>query len=258
LAATALSPKRESPGMLKALLVLLFFYVAGLAVQMPMGLIVSLISLPPEVRLAGAEDSAWGGTIESLTVAGRDIGSIEYSFRPGKLLLGKIEYTLVLDGEDSRIEARLNRSLWSGVAGLQAVHGEVDASVFGELLPPSIAPRGRILLALDSLELRVGDDVHVAGKVEWQNLEFVLNDEVSFGTVVLDARPENGGTLVEVTSRNGELLVSGKVSIEASGDFATQIEFRPGKGITPAGRSLLGLVGSVDAGGVLKHAGKLF
>jgi hypothetical protein len=248
----------KGPGLVGALLVLACFYLLGLIVQMPMRVLVGLVPLPPEVRLAGQDDSAWVGTVESVIVAGQDLGSLDYLVSPWRVLLGEIQYAVALDTGEGRIETTVNRSLWTGTVTLGDLRGEVNATVFHDLLPVAEVIRGQVSVALDSIVWRRGEHFHAEGRGSWRSLVLGPGEGVLFGNLDFELRPQDAGTLVEFASRDGEVLAAGTVFLDTAGGFESSIEISAGNALTPAGRSLLNLVRSVDDDGILKHAGKLF
>ena len=225
---------------------------------MPMRVLVGLFPLPPEVRLEVGDDSAWAGTVESVRVAGKNLGSLDYVISPWKGLLGEMQYSVALDTGAGRIDAIVNRSLWTGTVKLRNVRGEVNAALFHDVLSANAVTRGQVLVELDSIALRRGEYIHAEGRGEWRNLVVELGGGIRFGSVDFEVRPENAGTLVELASRDGELLAAGSVFIDAEGGLESRIELREGDALTAAGRSLLNLAGAVDDGGILKHAWQLF
>ena len=252
------SARRKLSGVAGPLLLLVFFYVSALVVLMPMRVIVGVLPFPPAVELHGVDDAAWAGTVQALLVAGKHLGSLDYEMSPWSLLLGEIQYSLVLHTGAGRVDAIVNRSLWTGAVSLRNVRGEVDAALFRDLLPVASVTRGELFVALDSMAVQLGEYLHVQGRVEWRDLVVGFDDAIRFGTVDFELRPENAGTLVELASRDGEVLATGNVFIDAEGGFESRIELQAGDALTVAGRGLLNLVGSVDDGAILKHAGTLF
>lgn len=239
-------------------LFLLIVYLSGLVVLMPLRVVVGLFPLPPDVRLYGANDSAWVGEAESLLIAGRDMGRLEYVVHPWTWLLGRLEYDLVLDDGANRIEMVINRGLWNDALGLGNARGMVDLSLFGQFLPEPLVAGGAMSIALTSGHWLPGEFLRFNGEAQWDNAVFGLVEGVRLGTVDIDLQAAGDGTRIEFDSRRGEVLAAGNLILEADGRFDSQIELRPGEGITPAGRRLLGLVGLVDGGGMLNHAGTLF
>jgi hypothetical protein len=250
--------ERRVPGAAGALLLLAFVYLLSLVVQMPMRVLVGLFPLPPEVRLDVGGDSAWSGTVTSVLVAGKDLGSLDYVINPWRALLGEMQYSVVLDTGAGRIDAVVNRSLWTGIVNLRNVRGEVNAALFQDVLSAPAATRGQLLVAFDSIALRHGEYFHAEGRAEWRNLVVELGEGIRFGSVDFAARPENEGTLVELASRDGEVLAAGTVFIDPEGGFESRIELREGDALTAAGRGLLNLADAVDDDGILKHAWTLF
>ena len=241
-----------------ALLVLAFFYLLGLAVQMPMRVLVGQLSLPTGVHLDGADDSAWAGTVRTVVVAGRDLGRLDYVINPWKIFRGEIEYSVALDTGRGQVDAAIKHSLWSGAFGLRDVRAEVDARLFEGFLMAADVARGEVFVLLDSIAFRRGDHFHMDGRGEWRGLLVGSGNGVGFGTVDFELRPESAGTVIDFASRDGELVAAGNVFIDAEGRYESRIQVREGDALTDAGRSLLNLVRSVDDEGILKHANKLF
>jgi general secretion pathway protein N len=188
-------------------------FLATLAMFLPASLISS--ALPPNVTTGALTGTVWQGAADTVTVAGRPVGNLQWRVQPVRLLSGQlaVDVELVRDTAQARAGLALATGQKLDVVNLTANWPLAE-------LPIQAVPRGwtgDVEVAMPRLRFEKGAPVDLLGTVDLRGLQQNGADAGSF-RVTFD---EN--------ARQGEQLVGRFESLEGSLDVSGTITLAPGR-----------------------------
>lgn len=203
--------------------------------------------LPPDIEMRGVAGTIWSGQASGLNVRGAELGAIDWSCRPWRLLALEWSCRVRLrppGGElDGDVAIGLDRELVAS-----GVTGEVPIAAFEGIA----TPRGWTgLLALDIERLRFVDrrPAEASGQLFVRALkapgprgELLGDFELVVGEGAVGSEKLSG----RLRDLGGPLRVRGAIELDRSGRYLMQGEVAPGPGAGPAIFDTLAFLGPPD------------
>jgi general secretion pathway protein N len=92
--------------LIKKILIGVVIYLVFLVVYLPAGVALRLAPLPTNLSLGGVQGSLWSGSVETLTMAGRQVEQLRWDLNPWPLLLGRVELDLQLGSRAAAVSGK--------------------------------------------------------------------------------------------------------------------------------------------------------
>jgi general secretion pathway protein N len=209
-------------------------YLVFLVFTMPAAPVVSWLS-PAEnnVRISGVSGTLWSGQALAVETGKLGLQDLQWHFRPMALFTGALEFALSARLGAERVHARAGVSLL-GNKRLTQVQGRVSLDdVLKRLAVRQVATAGLLQLDLDKVLLNDGSLPLMEGSVSWKPARIVAPVELDLGGAELNMHMEGDGTVGDLEASGGQLLVQGKVELNADGQYKLDSELRAQGDVPP-------------------------
>ncbi len=232
----------------------LFFYLLFLTLQTPLAWLVARVPAESPIQLHQASGFAWNGSVRKVIWQAEsdriDLGRLDWQWRPGELLDGRIGFDFQLGRAVSTIHG--SAMLGRNNLVLNNLRGSVDAALLGFVSRPLslLQPQGNVLLDVDSLSL-TRKRIHGSGRVDWQNAKSALvAAPLGDYRAKFNADPDGRRMLIDVQTLQGPLSMNGNAEYLPGKELRGTLRLTP----PPAEggqiyRPLLSLLGRPDANG---------
>ena len=184
------------------------------------------------LSLQSVSGTLYSGKAERLVIDGLGMGPVDWSLRPLPLLLGRLEYRLVLKDPAFRGEGNVGTGL-GGRVYLHDLQADVQAdSLVSHFSPLPVQISGGVKLLIESMELVDGFPRELSGRIDWTDALIVEPVALSLGHVEATLHSE-ADTLISHVSGTGETALEGDVSLTRDGDYRLNLLLTPGAGESP-------------------------
>jgi general secretion pathway protein N len=178
------------------------------------------------VLLRGVSGSLWSGQAARVVYQGNDIGAVHWQFRPLRLLTGDIEYRIELLDEQGGGSGLLALSFGGRVHGRDLDLQLPPAGLINRFSPIGVVTGGSLVLQLQHFELPGKLPAAIQGTLRWQGARLSSPMELELGDLALDLASA-GDDLVATVAEGGRLGLSGKISLQAGGRYAVDLQLHP-------------------------------
>lgn len=230
-------------------------YLVFLAAGLPAALVLQHIELPPEVGWEQAQGTVWGGGLQAPWWRGMRVESLEWRFRPWRLVIGEAAVQARVVAPGVELAGDVAFALWSRRVSLSDMRGEGTAAGIARALGLPVGLEGGFRLDIDALTVPVMDAPAGTGRLDWRDAALIAGSSMGLGrvTAVLD-----GGRL-GVEARGGEVNVDGHVELTAGPGYRLDLLLAPTAAAKESTRQLLESMTPAGRGGRhrLRHAGQL-
>jgi general secretion pathway protein N len=207
-------------------------------------LFILLITLPADHAVKWLEKNAAGLDLQSvsgtlfygkagrLVMRGLGMGPVSWSLRPLPLLLGRLEYRLVLKDPAFQGESIAGTGL-GGHIYFHDLRAELKPDyLVNHFSPTPVHISGSMKLLIESMDLVDGFPRELSGHLDWTDAQIVEPVALSLGHVEATLQSE-ANALVSRVSGSGETALSGDFSLTQEGDYRLKLLLTPGAGVSP-------------------------
>jgi|GEM_PF-1103558 len=215
------------------LLVGLLAYAAFLLAQAPASLAIQRLEDRLPARLTGISGTVWSGHASRVSTGEVLLGELGWQLQPMALASGRLSAAVQLEGPllgRARISMQPDASLAVTGASLR-----IAADLVNELLRLPAAIGGELLVDIERLELPPGPPFEgtlpeVRGQITWPEARVPALLDAPLGEFVLDLRRAGDHIEGRLKSADGQLDASGRIDVDARGNFdlSLQVEARTG------------------------------
>ena len=234
-------------------------YLLFLLINIPADVVWSFI--PQQYKrgliVSNLQGSAWSARADNIIVNNYELGRANWRLNPLSLITGKL-------GGHVRVRNAMGQA--QGDFTLQAdqlvelsdLSGEFNAA----LLDPALRPltlAGMLRTELSTLQIQPKVQLSANGSLQWNNAIVTGVQEVALGNVLLNATPQNKGTLLRVSNEGGLIGISGDIRVTGNGRYNLNLLLtNRDKGRSDV-ETMLSIIGRTDAQGRVRftHQGVL-
>jgi general secretion pathway protein N len=203
----------------------------------------------------------WSGTAERVSYQRKPLGQLKWSFKPSRLLLGKLAYDIELQETGQQLEGVF-------LAGFGDTYRlqNVDALLLARQLPEWLQLHGVRIdgkLRTSQLDLSFTQERLVAaeGSLQWLDgaLDSPLNLDLGDLQAELSTDDDSGDIQARISDIKGTIGVQAEVRLKTDGNFQLQGTLKPGEKADPGLTGALQAIGRRQPDGSiqLKYDGRL-
>lgn len=226
-----------------------FIYLLFLVINIPADVIWSLI--PQEYKrgviISNLQGNAWSARAENVIVNNYEVGRANWTLNPLLLITGKLGGHLTM--RNAMGQAQGNFTVQADqLVELSDLSGEFNAA----LLDPAFRPftlAGVIKSELNNLQLQPKSLFAATGILRWNNATVTGVQEVALGNILLNASPQNKGTLLRVSNEGGLIDINGDVRVTANGRYTVNLLLTNRDKNRSDIETMLSVIGRADAQG---------
>ncbi len=211
--------------------------------------------------LEGPSGTLWSGTAERVSYQRKPLGQLKWSFKPSRLLLGKMAYDIELQETGQQLQAIFLTGLGDSYR-LQ----DIDALLLARQLPEWLQLRGVRIdgkLRATELDLSFSQDRLIAAEGSLQWLDGALTSPMTLVVGDLQADlstdDDSGDIQARIRDIKGAIGVQAEVRLNPDGNFQLQGTLKPGEKADPGLTGALQAIGRRQPDGSiqLKYTGRL-
>jgi general secretion pathway protein N len=213
----------------------------------------------PQVQVFGVSGNLWHGQAASLSLAGIQLQSVEWRWRPQALLLGRISHRIHAETANGSLTAIVSDPLLGNRLHIGALSGKLPVEQLGAGIGLPILPfSGDLQLELARLQLRAGRPWQAQGSLDFNTLSFSFSTPpVTLGNYHAELDTVQNQIQLVISSTGGQLEASGTGQVSREGQYQLDLTLRPRATAPAAVVNLLQPLGRPDAEGryALKRSG---
>lgn len=226
-------------------------YLVSLAITMPAGVAWQMVGDRTPAQLIAPAGTLFSGSAQALVWPdGARIDGVEWSFQPTGLLTGAAAVRVEGQLRDGSLAATFRYRPWRG---LQARNVQLDTPLTDLLVvlrhqPAAEIVSGQLNADLAQVTMAGSRFAGARGVITWRDARAGFGAGFRFGDVTLRLEPKPGGegATGEISSRGGDIAISGQLNLTADRRF--ELEARIGGEGSPNEatrrlRTFLGLAG---------------
>lgn len=218
--------------------------------RLPAGVAYAMVAKeqPWPVELVGLHDTVWDGGALQLQYQGRFVASTSWQVSPWGLLLGRLDASIRLLGNDSELEARLEMPVTGGEVALSNIRGRLPLSLLQQYLTMIPLPlKGEASLKLDQLALDAEGRVLAAqGRIVWYRAGVQMAEVVPLGDLQMNLKSVEGGIEGNISDSGGPLQLNATLRLDTSGGYRLTGSVSPNEGAAESLRGMLPMLGQAD------------
>ncbi len=214
-------------------------------------------TLPPGLQFRHAQGTVWAGTLRDARVAKLALGDLHWRLTPWSLFTGRFGTHVEVDGAIGRASAWIGTG-FGGNWRVDDVQGTLQTSAFDPLVRPLMLD-GKLLLKGLSAEFEPGVRWQMEGAAVWEQARIGGVQDIALGSVSLTARPRGDGSLVRIENRDGDLAVTGQLTLGKDGSWRLDASLQNRDASRQDLQQMLRFLGRPDSAGRyrLQRAGRL-
>lgn len=203
---------------IKAILFVVVLYLFFLVINLPANIVLSLFTLPGNMKLTSVSGTVWSGKVKNLKYAGIDLGSVDWELHPLHLILGELNADISFVNRKQYIQSAISLSS-SGRIELEETRFLIDLSALQPLtygMPFSYT--GEASGYFPAAHFYKNNYVGINGKLSLNNIQMISPQQQSFGDFLIDFRAEKEGATSGKIKDNSEVLeLSGRILLNKKG-----------------------------------------
>ena len=214
-----------------------------------------------QVQVYGVGGYLWRGHAARVNLAGIELQSVEWRWRPQALLIGRFSRTITAQTAGGTLQAVVSNPVLGNRLTISHARGSLPVEQLGQVIGFSALPfSGMLRLELERLQLRNGQLWLAEGSGDVDNLSFNFSTPPAvLGNyhAELDTRDQVVQLLLTTTAGHVEADGSGRISRE--GQYELSLKLRPRATAPASVANLLQALGKPDAEGwhLLNRKGQL-
>jgi general secretion pathway protein N len=201
------------------------------------------------LALQSVSGTVFSGKAGRVVHDGHDLGPVSWSFRPVALLLGRIEYQVMLDGPLFQGRGYLGTALGADIIAHDLVGELQPDALVNRYLPVPVETSGTVTLTLDSMKVRDGFPSELTGIVRWTEAAILEPVALAFGKVEVNLVSTGDAIVAEISSAGADAAVSGDLTLLAADEYRMQLVLKPGAETDPGFTDMLESYGKPQADG---------
>lgn len=205
---------------IKATLIVVGLYLFFLVINLPANIVLSLFTLPDNIKFTSVTGTVWSGKVKKLNYAGIDLGSADWELHPLHLILGELNADISFVNRKQYIQSAVSLSP-SGKIELEETRFLIDLSSLQPLtygMPFSYA--GEASGYFPSSYFHKNNYVGINGKLSLNNIQMISPQQQSFGNFSIDFRAEKEGATSGTIKDNSDVLeLSGRILLNKKGNL---------------------------------------
>jgi len=227
-------------------------YLLFLVVQVPAGFVWQQLpaGLTQRVAMNSLQGSAWSATASGVRVNGQVLGNVTWSLHPLVLLTGRVGGAVRVRHPLGKVQAKLALDSGQRLA-LRDVRGDFNAGLLDPLTRPVMLD-GQIVLDLEAVRLQRGTLLEASGTVQWREAGVSGITDLPLGQIRIKAVPDNSGTRLQVSNRDGAIEINGVISVTPNGRYRLDLTLRNRDRKRKDLDTMLAMLGKADATGRVK------
>lgn len=229
-----------------------FGYLLFLVVQLPAVFVWQQLpaGLTQKIAIGNLEGSAWSAQASGVTVNGQALGNVTWSLHPLALLTGRLGGAVQVRHPLGKLQADL--AIDSGQRlELRDVQGDFNAGLLDPLARPLML-NGQIVLDLDSVRLQGGTLLEASGTARWREAGISGITDLPLGQIRIKAVPDNNGTRLQVSNRDGAIEINGVINVMPNGRYRLDLTLLNRNRQRKDLDTMLAMLGKADATGRVK------
>ncbi|NOR39606.1 MAG: type II secretion system protein GspN [Gammaproteobacteria bacterium] len=191
-----------------------------------------------DLSLLSVSGSVFSGQAGQLVYQDLDLGIVRWQFRPWALLLGKLEYKVVLVQPDNSGQAIIGVTLAGNAYGRDLEMRLIPDRIINHYSPVLVQTSGVIQLAIERFDVGADSLQDVAGLIDWQDALIIEPFDLLLGQVSLSLHSEENG-LAGTFEDGGVLGIAGDVVLLPAGKYNISMVLNPGSDADAATLDLL-------------------
>ena len=234
---------------IKAIFIVVVLYSFFLVINLPANIVLSLFTLPDNIKFTSVTGTVWKGKVKKLNYAGIDLGSVNWELHPLHLILGELNADISFVNRKQYLQSAVSLSP-SGKIELDETRFLIDLSSLQPLtygMPFSYAGEASGYFPVSYFHKN--NYVGINGKLSLNNIQIISPQQQSFGDFLINFRAEKEGATSGNIKDNSEILnISGRIMLNKMGKFNLSAKLAAAE----AGSSLervISFLGPKDASG---------
>jgi general secretion pathway protein N len=226
-------------------------FLAFLAAQVPASFVIAKLRLPPGAELTDVDGTLWKGRARAtLALPGGTLAldDLEWTFKPLRLIAGRVAYDVTARAPSMEASARLSRGFRGFEIADVTARGDAKAIILFAPLAAAWQPQGAITLAAPVLEWD-GKELRGEGRAEWRGASLALSQVRPLGSYRAEFRGAGGPAKVTLATLEGPLRLTGDGTLSGQGRLNFSGEARGEGTSAQALEPLLDLMGPKRADG---------
>lgn len=202
-------------------------YLLVLLVNFPATQVVPMLERQvPGLSLQAVSGSVFSGQARRLVYQRLDLGPVTWGIRPAMLLLGRLEYHLVLSSPDAPGQASIAITPWGRVHGHDIDLVLMPEAIINRYSPMPVRTSGEIHAHIDEFSSAGAFPDKLAGLLSWKRGAVLEPIELLLGDLAMRLETREGavaGNFVE----GGRLQGSGGILVSADGRYQLDLRIVP-------------------------------
>lgn len=218
-------------------------------INLPANIVLSLYSIPDNIKFTSVTGTVWSGKVNKLKYAGIDFGSVDWELHPLHLIFGELNADISFVNRKQYIQSAV--SLFpSGKIELEETRFLIDLSSLQPLtygMPFSYAGKASGYFPVS--HFHKNNYVGINGELSLSNIQMISPQQQSFGDFLINFRAEKeGATSGNIKDNSDVLELSGRILLNKKGKLNLSAKLAANQ----AGSSLervISFLGPKDASG---------
>jgi len=236
-------------------------YFVLLIATIPAKPVTDLVNKNIPVTIQGVSGTLWNGKAYVITTQDNiKINKTEWSFKPWKLLLGKIAVDVNAQFLDNDVSAELGTS-FIGRYFINDLSAKIAAQEVAQLANIPLAQlSGIISLDIESAQWKQGELPLAEGEIKWTDAMVTVTDTASLGNILIQLGESEEQLLSAVIeNQGGDIKISGTAGLVPEADYTVDLKLLPTASANNNIRQSLGFFAQKQSSGeyTLKKSGPL-
>lgn len=194
-------------------------FLVFLLINIPADVVWSLI--PQQYKrgliVSNLQGNAWSARAENVIINNYELGRANWTLNPLLLLTGKLGGHLTVRNAMGQAQSHFTVQA-DQLVELSDLSGEFNAALLDPILRP-LTLTGAIKSELTTLLLQPKLQLTASGILRWNNATVTGVQEVALGNILLNASPQNKGTLLRVSNEGGLIDIGGDIRVTGNGRY---------------------------------------
>ena len=241
---------------LRYAVVLLLAYVFFMLSEIPAGFayhqLLTRVGGRAALQLQGVQGTLWHGSAREASLAGLDLGHLEWRLSFLGLLRARLNTDVEARGQGLSGRGHLSLAR-DGARALDDAQATVTASALAPLLGRLPVRLGGVLSAkIEQASMRAGQGVAITGRIAWSDAQLTAPRPMTLGNFVVTLEPAEGGTKGVISDQGGPTQADGLVRIKADGSYTLALKLAPRNPAQAQALSALSALGRADKDGAVQ------
>lgn len=201
-----------------------------LIINIPAALVINSIkNQVPQVKVQNVSGTLWSGSAHQVIVQSQHIlKDVNWSVCAANLLLAEACINIEAIYKNNPLKGQLSVDLNNSIQA-KNLATTISANQLGQMVNLPIGEvSGDIELQLETLSWQPGDIPSVTGTVKWSEASITITETIQLGDItIVFSESDKYSVDTKVSSKNGQLSISGSASLTASADYNLNLTLTP-------------------------------